>query len=54
MLVDDIYPYHQRLLAAGADIFFGPVEVPTGACFNARLPDGTIIEYVHHRPRADE
>ncbi|MBH2881228.1 VOC family protein [Serratia ureilytica] len=54
LLVDDIYPYHQRLQAAGADIFFGPVEVPTGACFNARLPDGTIIEYVHHRPRADE
>lgn len=35
-------------------IFFGPVEVPTGACFNARLPDGTTVEYVHHRPRADE
>ncbi|EIV2914779.1 VOC family protein [Serratia marcescens] len=54
LLVDDIYPYHQRLLAAGAEIFFGPVEVPTGACFNARLPDDTIVEYVHHRPRADE
>ncbi|HIE3986690.1 MULTISPECIES: VOC family protein [Serratia] len=54
LLVDDIYPYHQRLLAAGAEIFFGPVEVPTGACFNARLPDGTTVEYVHHRPRADE
>ncbi|CAI0699859.1 Predicted enzyme related to lactoylglutathione lyase [Serratia entomophila] len=54
LLVDDIYPYHQRLLAAGAEIFFGPVEVPTGACFNARLPDGTTIEYVHHRPREGE
>ncbi|CAI0702726.1 MULTISPECIES: VOC family protein [Serratia] len=54
LLVDDIYPYHQRLLAAGAEIFFGPVEVPTGACFNARLPDGTQIEYVHHRPRDGE
>ena len=47
-------PMPQRLLAAGAEIFFGPVEVPTGACFNARLPDGTIVEYVHHRPRAGE
>lgn len=54
LLVDDIYPYHQRLLDAGAEIFFGPVEVPTGACFNARLPDGTTIEYVHHRPREGE
>lgn len=54
LLVDDIYPYHQRLLDAGAEIFFGPVEVPTGACFNARLPDGTVLEYVHHRPRDGE
>ncbi|MBH2959568.1 VOC family protein [Serratia marcescens] len=52
--VGTLLPYHQRLLAAGAEIFFGPVEVPTGACFNARLPDGTTVEYVHHRPRADE
>lgn len=54
LLVDDIYPYYQRLLDAGAEIFFGPVEVPTGACFNARLPDGTTIEYVHHRPQNGE
>lgn len=54
LLVDDITPYYQRLKEAGAEIFFGPAEVPTGAGFNARLPDGTTIEYVHHRPAPGE
>lgn len=48
------FPEHRLVLATGVEIFFGPVAVPTGACFNARLPDGTIVEYLHHRPRADE
>lgn len=31
LLVDDIEPYHRRLLAAGAQIIFGPARAPTGA-----------------------
>lgn len=54
LLVDDIYPYYTRLVAAEADIIFGPADAPTGACFNARLPDGTVVEFVHHRPTAGE
>lgn len=54
LLVEDIYPYHDRLAAAGAEIIFGPAKVPTGACFNARFPDGTVVEFVHHRPTAKE
>ncbi len=54
LLVDDIYPYFDRISASGAEIFFGPVDVPTGACFNAKLPGGLVIEYVHHRPQANE
>jgi hypothetical protein len=30
------------------------VDVPTGAGFIARHPDGTIVEYVHHRPAPHE
>ena len=26
----------------------------TGACFNALLPDGTVVEFVHHRPQPGE
>ncbi len=54
LLVDDIEPYHRRLLAAGAQIIFGPARAPTGACFNALLPDGTVVEFVHHRPQPGE
>ncbi|HBO5705065.1 TPA: VOC family protein [Pseudomonas aeruginosa] len=54
LLVDDIELYHRRLLAAGAQIIFGPARAPTGACFNALLPDGTVVEFVHHRPQPGE
>ncbi|WP_141923851.1 VOC family protein [Haloactinospora alba] len=50
LLVADIRPYYERLVAEGAEILFGPREVPTGRAFNARHPDGTVLEYVHHRP----
>ncbi|ONK14066.1 hypothetical protein [Streptomyces sp. MP131-18] len=43
-------PYCDRLVAAGAEIVFPLQEVPTGAAFNAGHPDGTVVEYVHHRP----
>ncbi|GAA3655939.1 hypothetical protein GCM10022224_018850 [Nonomuraea antimicrobica] len=53
LLVDDVRPHHDRLVAEGAEIIFPLQEVPTGAGFNARHPDGTVVEYVHHRPTPD-
>ncbi|MCF2533995.1 VOC family protein [Yinghuangia soli] len=53
LLVDDVRPYYDRLVAAGAEIVFPLQEVPTGAGFNVRHPDGTVVEYVHHRPTAE-
>ncbi|KOT97546.1 glyoxalase [Streptomyces sp. NRRL F-5755] len=53
LLVDDVRPYHEKLVAEGAEIIFPLQEVPTGAAFNARHPDGTVVEYVHHRPTPD-
>ncbi|MFE0423688.1 VOC family protein [Streptomyces sp. NPDC058953] len=53
LLVDDVRPYYDRLVAEGAEIVFPLQEVPTGAGFNARHPDGTVVEYVHHRPTVD-
>jgi len=50
LLVDDVQPYYERLVAAGAQIVFPLQVVPTGAAFNAIHPDGTVVEYVHHRP----
>ena len=52
-LVDDVRPYYDKLVAAGAEIIFPLQEVPTGAGFNAVHPDGTVVEYVHHRPASD-
>lgn len=53
LLVDDIEPYHRRLLAAGADHLRAGAR-HTSACFNALLPDGTVVEFVHHRPQPGE
>ncbi|GGV20406.1 hypothetical protein GCM10010495_39540 [Kitasatospora herbaricolor] len=53
LLVDDVRPYHDRLVAEGAEIVLPLRQVPTGAGFNARHPDGTVVEYVHHRPTAE-
>ncbi|GAA2234511.1 glyoxalase/bleomycin resistance/dioxygenase family protein [Streptomyces amakusaensis] len=50
LLVADVRPYHDRLLAAGAEITVPLQKVPTGMGFNVRHPDGTEVEYVHHRP----
>lgn len=50
LLVDDVRPYYDKLVAAGAKIIFPLQVVPTGAAFNAEHPDGTVVEYVHHRP----
>ncbi|GAA1902314.1 glyoxalase/bleomycin resistance/dioxygenase family protein [Streptomyces durmitorensis] len=53
LLVDRVQPYLERLTAAGAEITEALKPVPTGAGFSARHPDGTIIEYVEHRPAPD-
>ena len=50
LLVPDVRPYYDKLVAAGAKIIFPLQVVPTGAAFNAVHPDGTVVEYVHHRP----
>ncbi len=50
LLVDSIDGYLDRLRAGGAEIIHPPVDVPSGAGFTARHPDGTVIEYVQHRP----
>lgn len=49
-LVDDVQPYYDKLVEQGAKIIFPLQDVPTGRAFNAVHPDGTVIEYVHHRP----
>lgn len=54
LLVDDIGPYFARLTALGAEVVYLPAERPGGAGFTARHPDGTVIEYVHHRPADGE
>ncbi|MFW5418530.1 hypothetical protein J0910_18115 [Nocardiopsis sp. CNT-189] len=53
LLVDDVYPYYDRPAAEGAEITEPLQEVPTGTGSAARRPDGTVVEYVHHRPNAD-
>lgn len=50
LLVDDVQPYYDKLIQSGAKIIFPLQNVPTGKAFNAIHPDGTVIEYVHHRP----
>ncbi|WP_219690241.1 VOC family protein, partial [Streptomyces anatolicus] len=50
LLVDSAQKYLDRLAAEGAEITDPLVKVPTGAGFTARHRDGTLIEYVEHRP----
>jgi predicted enzyme related to lactoylglutathione lyase len=54
LLVADLGEYEDRLVAQGAEILEPRIDVPTGAGLTARHPDGTIVEYVHHRPRPHE
>ncbi|GII92072.1 VOC family protein [Sinosporangium siamense] len=53
LLVDDVQPYYDKLISEGAEIIFPLQQVPTGAGFNVRHPDGTTVEYVHHRPTVE-
>lgn len=50
LLVDHVEPYYERLRNAGAEVVAPLHEVPVGAGFTVRHPDGTVVEYVHHRP----
>jgi predicted enzyme related to lactoylglutathione lyase len=54
LLVDDIGPYFERLIAGGAEIVHLPCERLGGAGFTVRHPDGSVMEYVHHRPSEGE
>lgn len=54
LLVSDLEPYLDRLAEAGATVVHPPVEVPTGTGFTARHADGTVVEYVQHRPTPEE
>lgn len=53
LLVDDVQPYYDRFVAERAEFVWPIQDVPTGRGFNVRHADGTVIEYVHHRPDAD-
>ncbi|MGW0531883.1 VOC family protein [Streptomyces sp. NPDC003032] len=50
LLVDSAQAYLERLAAEGAEITDPLTKVPTGSGFTARHRDGTLIEYVEHRP----
>ena len=53
LLVDDASAHLARLTALGAETVEPLHPVPTGSGFTARHPDGTVIEYVEHRPTPD-
>ena len=54
LLVDDIEPYHRRLLAAGAQIIFGPARAPAPAsmrcCRTARWSSSSTTGRSRARP----
>ena len=52
--MDDIGPYFERLTALGAEVVYPPGDRLGGAGFTVRHPDGTVIEYIHHRPSDSE
>ncbi|MEU0938269.1 hypothetical protein [Embleya sp. NPDC005971] len=53
LLVPELAPCLERLAAAGAEILEPPRRVPTGSGVTARHADGTVVEYVEHRPTPD-
>jgi hypothetical protein len=53
LLVDNVEPYYERFKASGAEIVWDIRDVPTGRAFNVRHRDGTVMEYVHHRPDSE-
>ncbi|MEI5099373.1 hypothetical protein RB200_13180 [Streptomyces sp. PmtG] len=53
LVVDSAERYVERLAAEGAELLVPPHRVPTGTGFTARHRDGTVVEYVEHRPTPD-
>ncbi|MCI3931311.1 VOC family protein [Streptomyces sp. AN091965] len=54
LIIDSAETYLARLAAEeGTEVLDPPHRVPTGTGFTARHPDGTVIEYVEHRPTPD-
>ncbi|WP_190140135.1 VOC family protein [Streptomyces longispororuber] len=53
LVVDSAAAYLERLAAEGAEVLVPPHAVPTGTGFTARHRDGTVVEYVEHRPTPD-
>lgn len=49
-LVPDIEPYLRWFRTEGAEFVQEPFLAPVGRGFTVRHPDGSVIEYVHHRP----
>lgn len=45
---------HERLVAAGAEILQAPFSADVGRLMYAKHADGTITEYIEHRPRPGE
>lgn len=54
LLVADIGPYEQLFQRQGLEFVQPRFRAPVGEGFTVRHPDGTVIEYVHHRPAAHE
>ncbi|WP_329116736.1 hypothetical protein [Streptomyces sp. NBC_01353] len=52
LLVNDAGAHLERLTAEGGEVLDPLHSVPTGAGFTARHPDGSVVEYVEHRPDA--
>ena len=54
ILVSDLDTYAERLSALGAVVIEEPKTVPTGRNMLVQHPDGSVVEYVEHRPRPGE
>ncbi|WP_190817513.1 hypothetical protein [Saccharopolyspora pogona] len=54
LLVADVGPYEKRFRQEGLDFVQERFRAPSGEGFTVRHSDGTVIEYVHHRPSAHE
>ncbi|MEW2526129.1 hypothetical protein [Streptomyces sp. NPDC047071] len=54
LIIDSAETYLARLAAEeGTEVLDPPHRVPTGTGFTVRHPDGTVVEYVEHRPTPD-
>lgn len=51
VLVSNLEEYAERARRLGAAIVEAPKDVPTGRNMVIHDPDGSLVEYVEHRPR---